>query len=305
MPYDFKRQLAKGESGEQFLDEFFESQFDVLETPHLRAVGVDREFRRKPDGRTFEVEYKTDFTAGDTGNAFIETISVDTENKLGWVCTSRAAWILYFVPGRDELYLVRLSALRAELPRFIETLSARQIPNSGYHTHGLLLPLKKLGDLATGVVHVSGGAGAATRAAALMTTSNPTSAELVAAENARLYDELTEAADARDWAMVRRRAENILTLTPDDSVARSMYVLSEGRVAEESDRSKAGVESGAERQERVKKRFPKAWEPWTTEDDEQLAALFSDGRGVATISETLMRTPGAIGSRLRKLRIAD
>jgi hypothetical protein len=53
MSYNFDKQLAIGESGEQFLDKFFRSEFNIAEAPHLRAVGVDREFRRKPDGEVF------------------------------------------------------------------------------------------------------------------------------------------------------------------------------------------------------------------------------------------------------------
>ena len=226
---------------------------------------------------------------------------MDTETKLGWVCTSRVKWILYFVPGRDELYVVRLAVLRTELPRFIETLPHRQVPNDGYHTHGLLLPLRQLDDLATGVVNVSGGTRAATRAAALMTTGATGPIELLATENARLYDELTDAADSRDWVTVRNRAENILTLSADDSIARAMYNLAESR----SDESDSEASEWQQKVDDVKEEFPNAWEPWTVEQEHRLAELFQSGLATASISQALMRTRGAVAARLRKLGLSE
>jgi len=99
------------------------------------------------------VEYKTDHTAARTGNAFIETISVDSEQKAGWAFTSQADVVLYYVPGRDQVYVLRTTAVRSRLPFWLQACEVRQVPNDGYHTHGLLVPLDELAGCADRVLH--------------------------------------------------------------------------------------------------------------------------------------------------------
>ena len=113
-PYNFDVQLAQGESGEARLDRFFSTWFQIQPaTPEEQRQGIDRWFsdRRRP--RTLAVEYKTDHTAARTGNAFIETISVDSEQKAGWAFTSQADLLLYYVPGRDQVYVLRTTRCAA------------------------------------------------------------------------------------------------------------------------------------------------------------------------------------------------
>lgn len=42
---------------------------------------------------------------------------------------------------------------------------------------------------------------------------------------------------------------------------------------------------------------------WTTEEDERLEKLASQGRSAATIAERMKRAPASIRSRARKLKI--
>lgn len=148
-PYNFNTQLTDGEAGEQRLDQYFSQWFTI--TPATAAEqrrGIDRHFLRHRDGQSFTVEYKTDHTAGKTGNAFVETISVDTQNKPGWAITSTAQVLIYHVPDAGTLYIIDLPRLRQHLPRWQKTYPTRQIPNRGYHTHGLLVPLKEFEQIA-------------------------------------------------------------------------------------------------------------------------------------------------------------
>ncbi len=87
------------------------------------------------------MEYKTDHRAQTTGNAFVETISIDRDLKLGWAVTSESDLLLYYIPGLELIYVIRFEALRAQLPRWLRTYPIRSIQNQGYATHGILVPL--------------------------------------------------------------------------------------------------------------------------------------------------------------------
>jgi len=138
--YQFQPQLAQGEAGERKLDEYFGKWFTItLATRDEQRAGIDRIFTRGHN--RYQVEYKSDARAAQTGNAFVETIGVDTANKAGWAYTSQADWLLYYVPGPEIVYIIRFRALRNALPRWVATYPTRRIPNQGYHTHGLLVPL--------------------------------------------------------------------------------------------------------------------------------------------------------------------
>ena len=73
--YQMVEQLAQGEGAEARLDRHFAGRCIIQ--PATRAqqqVGIDRLFTHRQTGLTYTVEYKTDWTAGRTGNAFIETV---------------------------------------------------------------------------------------------------------------------------------------------------------------------------------------------------------------------------------------
>ena len=124
--------------------QYFSQWFDITPaTDAEQRLGIDRHFLRHRDRQRFTVEYKTDHTAGRTGNAFVETISVDTANKPGWAFTSTAQVLIYHVPDAGTLYIIDFPRLRHHLPTWQQTYPTRAIPNRSYHTHGLLVPLKE------------------------------------------------------------------------------------------------------------------------------------------------------------------
>ncbi len=139
-----QEQLDRGEQAEALLDEHFSDRFKI--TPAGRTEqrnGIDRIFEARANGKRYAIEYKTDWTAGRTRNAFIETISVDTMNVLGWAYTSQAEWLIYFVPAHKTIYIVRFSHLRQQLEGWIQAYGPEKaIPNDGYYTHGITVPLK-------------------------------------------------------------------------------------------------------------------------------------------------------------------
>jgi hypothetical protein len=153
--YQFDTQLAKGQTYEELLDErFSELHFITPATPQQQRQGIDRVYRpRSAPHQIMYIEYKADSTAARTGNAFVETVSVDTTGRPGWAVASQADWLFYLVPGVCEvLYIVRMADLRAQLPKWQRTCEQRRIPNEGYHTVGLLVPLDEFEAIAYAVI---------------------------------------------------------------------------------------------------------------------------------------------------------
>lgn len=91
-------QFANGKQVEAYLDRFFWAQGFVIKPTtsyeERRLCLGDRRFTA-PDGKPFYVEYKSGIQTYYTGNIFLETISVDTQRKLGWVYTCQADYIYY------------------------------------------------------------------------------------------------------------------------------------------------------------------------------------------------------------------
>lgn len=141
---------AKSTFGDWFLHLIGKPGFTVSPaTGEEQRQGIDRHF-----SLPLTVEYKTDATAVRTHNAFIETVSVDTAGKRGWAYTSEADVLVYYIPGDELLYIVRFSRLRARLPHWLDLFPSRRIPNRGYHTVGLLVPLEELEECADVVISV-------------------------------------------------------------------------------------------------------------------------------------------------------
>lgn len=139
--YDFAAQLHQGEQYEDDLDQFFSTWYNIQKVDReQQRQGIDRIFTRKDNGTAYRVEYKADSKASETGNAFIETISVDTTNKPGWAYSSLADYLIYYLPKDLLIYVIAFSELRKRLPRWCNYRS-RRIQNNGYCTVGLLVPL--------------------------------------------------------------------------------------------------------------------------------------------------------------------
>ena len=153
MTYDFAAQLAKGEQAEAQLDRFFADRFDITKaTREEQRQGIDRHFRNKADGRTFRIEYKADERASATGNAFVETMSVDSAGKQGWAYTSQADLLLYYLPKDLLVYVIRLKDLRQQLAGWRATYPQRKADNGSYATWGVLVPLDEFEDIAKAVI---------------------------------------------------------------------------------------------------------------------------------------------------------
>ncbi len=155
MTYTFNAQKARGDAGELFLDRWFATDYEVRPaTRQEQRQGIDRFFIHRQTGKRLAVEYKTDYRAVETGNAFVETISVDTAGKAGWAHSSEAAYLIYYIPDDGLIYVLALEVLRRELPRWLREYPLRTAQNQGYATHGVLVPLDEFERLAEVVINV-------------------------------------------------------------------------------------------------------------------------------------------------------
>jgi len=55
----------------------------------------------------------------------------------------------------------------------------------------------------------------------------------------------------------------------------------------------------------VREQHPKAYRPWSAEDDEKLEALFCEGKTVKELANIFERKAGAITSRIKKLELRE
>ena len=141
-----KVQFHRGKAVEAFLDEFFRNdgwQIEPTTSYEERVLCLgDRHFAR--DGFRCLVEYKSGLQTAHTGNVFLETISVDTAHKPGWVYTCRADFIFYAALLNGKILIFRPNRLRAQidaLRRQFREVATCHHQNDGYQTHGLVIPL--------------------------------------------------------------------------------------------------------------------------------------------------------------------
>lgn len=147
--YQFDAKLAEGQEYERKIDTVFAKWFQILPaTPQQQRQGIDRMFWHVKDEKRYAVEYKADSVAGKTGNAFVETISVDTTNKPGWAVSSEADMLVYMITEPETIYAIPMARIRRELPRWQEQYVTKTAQNDGYKTHGVLVPLAELEKIA-------------------------------------------------------------------------------------------------------------------------------------------------------------
>jgi len=148
--YNFNEQYEKGVKGENRLDKFFNTIFNIGQVPRiLQQFGCDRIFTNIQSKKRYLIEYKSDERAAKSGNIFVETISVDTENKLGWAYTSCSQYICFYIPGKGEIYIVSTLYIKAKISEWISKYEIKRIKNEGYYTEGVAVPIDEIKKIAT------------------------------------------------------------------------------------------------------------------------------------------------------------
>lgn len=140
-------QFVSGQSVAEYMDRFFRVRgWKVIPTtPHEERVLClgDRHFLR--DGDHYHVEYKSGIQTHYTGNVFLETVSVDSAGKAGWVYTCQADYIFYAALLDGKILIFKPEKLREEIEglklRF-KTVKTSNNQNSGYNTHGVIVPFE-------------------------------------------------------------------------------------------------------------------------------------------------------------------
>jgi len=141
--FDFDEQLVEGQEAEAFLDDVFSEFAEVKKVGmDLQRKGIDRAFRI--DGKIITVDYKADRRATLTGNAFIETVSVSTNDTAGWARKTQADWIVYFLPQEMKAYVIPVKEMKKRLNDWWNTYPVGNAQNAGYYSQGLLVPLTEI-----------------------------------------------------------------------------------------------------------------------------------------------------------------
>lgn len=149
--HKFSDKLAQERIQSAILDKNFEKQHFILPTPlELDKKGIDRVFVSRETYEPMTVEYKNDFRASETGNAFIEVCSVHKEEceKLGWAHTCNAEFLVYHVVGDATAYIVDTQLLAQKVDAWRKLYREAKSFNPGYHSVGILVPLSEIKDIA-------------------------------------------------------------------------------------------------------------------------------------------------------------
>ncbi|SRR5258708_7816749 len=149
MVHDFKTSLDRVAPEEKRLDEYLMKKGWSVTYVNLidQRRGIDRVIEKPNELMT--VEYKVDYRAAKTGNAYIETVSISKPFKFGWVHTCKADWILYTVIGDKSTVLwLRPEALLKNLPEWEKSYKTVRCQNRDYYGEGVLVSLSEIRKLA-------------------------------------------------------------------------------------------------------------------------------------------------------------
>lgn len=154
--FKFNRQLRRGESWENMLDAMFSDEYTIEHASDAeQRRGLDRWYARlcSSKGRRYGVQYKADEKACETGNCFIETVSVDSAEKPGWVYTCEADFIFYFFPQLRLVYVLSPRQLRGAVELWKDIYPTKPAQNEGYQTLGVCVPVAEVEGCALSVYH--------------------------------------------------------------------------------------------------------------------------------------------------------
>lgn len=152
-------QFKSGQDVADFLDAYYRERGWVITptTPHEERTLClgDRHYRQ---GDThWLVEYKSGLQTFQTGNVFLETVSVDSVGKAGWVYTCKADYIMYGCLLNDKILIFLPERLRFEIDGLkakYPTKKTGKQQNNGYDTHGVIVPLAAAEQLAAKVIRL-------------------------------------------------------------------------------------------------------------------------------------------------------
>lgn len=141
MSHEFGESFKRGQVHEADLDAYFGlTYFIEPATREQQRMGIDRIFTSVA-GMSFSVEYKADVRAAETGNVAVETASVAEQDKPGWVYTSLAQVIVYYVPPHGYALWCDAMDLKRHASLWAQMYGVRDVPNRDYTTQIVAVPM--------------------------------------------------------------------------------------------------------------------------------------------------------------------
>jgi len=153
-PFSFKAQKDLGKRGENVVFEFLRKQpetlevLDTSEETKFQAYGIDGVWTF--ESKTTELleaiffDIKTDFNIHRTGKVFLEIESSVEGGKKGNLLTTKAQYFFYYDPWKGRLYQLPIYAVRRWYRLVGISMKHYPIPNEGYTTTGIFVPLSEL-----------------------------------------------------------------------------------------------------------------------------------------------------------------
>ncbi|MHA1711962.1 MAG: hypothetical protein ACTSUS_07890 [Candidatus Freyarchaeota archaeon] len=146
--YDFDERASLGRNGVKCFTMLLEAKgwlvIDVSEHPGFRKHGID--VLAIKGNKLITCEVKTDEQTTQTGNMVFEMFSIAESWTLGWGLTSKAEWLVYYVPPQHKFIFVRMEDMR-QLVRAhwgaLQTYSTSSSRNTSvWTTLGVLVPIQ-------------------------------------------------------------------------------------------------------------------------------------------------------------------
>lgn len=152
--------LARGEAGEDlvhaFMQETYGYEIEYVGRAEQR-MDWDAIYTNPTTGNRVSVSIKTDERAGDTGNVFIETVSVHQNGRdvrLGWAHECKADVLLIWLPRQRSLLVLMPMRLADMVDSWRQTYREVRVPNDGYETLGMPVPIGKVEAIAEKVIAI-------------------------------------------------------------------------------------------------------------------------------------------------------
>lgn len=151
--------LQRGKAAEKVLDQWLVKTHRLWPATLGEAEGIDRYAQHLLTGARYTLQYKADEKAAQTGNAFIETVSVRRAGRQdlpGWAYSCFATLMCYMVVGPNQVYLIKKpqQAFSEVLPQWEAQYRSVSVPNKSWQTVGLLVPLEELAKVSQCILFV-------------------------------------------------------------------------------------------------------------------------------------------------------
>lgn len=155
--HSFTGNIKKSDEHNRALDAVFSQWYEIHRMPlEVDKLGIDRIWREREWKVYYTVEYKADDRTAETGNAFVETVSVDTKNKPGWGYTCAAQILVYYIPQWNKAYLLSPMTIKEHIQEWREKYREVSAQNNGYKTLGIAVPFDVFKKYCYAVVDIAG-----------------------------------------------------------------------------------------------------------------------------------------------------